>query len=91
MANQSPLSQVTDQLEQIVALHGFSAITIGLNTKQAEGSRYDCALHFDDAVPGEIGCVHGYGPSIGKAVNEAYRRSVDVRLPSLPMLVAEAA
>lgn len=91
MTQLSPLSAVTDQLERIVAEHGFTAITIGLNIKQAVASRYDCAIHFDDGKPGVIGCVHGHGANIGVAINNAYRETLTKRLHASVSIVSEAA
>lgn len=87
----SPLTAITEQLERIVAEHGFTAITIGLNTKQRDAARYSCDIHFADHKPGEHGCALATGASIGAAINNAYRQTLTKRLEASVAIVSEAA
>jgi hypothetical protein len=86
----SALTAFAEQLEELVTANGFASISVGLNTKQADASRFDATLHFDDATTGN-GCVIAHGPTIGSAINAAYRKSLTVRPNTAMAVVAEAA
>jgi hypothetical protein len=85
----STLSDFAYQLERMVADHGFTAISVDINTAQDADSRFGAALHFDDAIEGN-GCVLANGPTIAAAINNAYRTSLRKRPVSLE-IVSEAA
>lgn len=87
----TPLTAITEQLERIAAEHGFTAIAIGLNSKQSDRARYSCDIHFADPKPGEHGCVLATGPSIAAAINTAYRQTLTKRLTASVAIVSEAA
>jgi hypothetical protein len=81
-------------LADLCAKHGLTIITIGMNLKQAEGSRFDCSAHWDGYSRRGISCVSGFGSTAAQALKEALVAAASDRTqpePSVPALTLDEA
>lgn len=88
-------SPIEEAFADLCAKHNLTAISVGMNLKQAEASRFDCSVHFDGYSRRGIPCCSGHAANAAEAVKEALARAAEDRTPfdaDIPALtLAEAA
>ena len=91
--------QTTQTIEaafaELCAKHDLTSITVGMNLKQAEGSRFNCSAHWDGFSRRNITCASGFGPTPTQAIRNALAEVAVDRTqpePEVPeLMIAEAA
>lgn len=85
----SDFQRFEEMLTRLCEQHGFTSISVGMNTAQREAARFNASLHYSDPLDG-LGCSQGMGATIAQALNNANREAVKNR-PEPHALVREAA
>lgn len=87
---------MTTALEQsfaaICAQHGLTAITLGMNLKQREESRFTVTVHWDGFTSTGHRCTNAHGATLQAALDACLDRARDERRAPLerPVLPDEA-
>ncbi len=83
------MSALEQSMLALCEQHGFTAISVNLNLKQREQSRFDVTVHWDGYSTRGIGCTSVCRESIAEALVATIERAVEERTPPVRAVLAD--